>query len=153
MGDRREDYAEYLKSEEWALRRDLVMARAKNRCEGCGLRAASEVHHLTYEHVTQEFLFELVALCGDCHERAHAPAEQARPATWKPRLAGTPNVRVDRQRLAELAGIHRRKWMAMTDEERLEQTKRAQAAAPHWVPAVRKDRPHDDIPEAMGAEP
>ena len=31
----------------------------------------TQCHHLTYENVGEEFLFELVALCSDCHERLH----------------------------------------------------------------------------------
>lgn len=64
-------YAEYLSSPEWEHRRNLVFKRAKNVCEGCGERAPTEVHHLTYKHVTREFLFELVALCGQCHDAVH----------------------------------------------------------------------------------
>lgn len=64
-------YDVYLASPEWAAKRKKVMARAKGVCEGCGDRPPTEVHHLTYAHVSNEFLFELVALCHDCHERLH----------------------------------------------------------------------------------
>jgi 5-methylcytosine-specific restriction endonuclease McrA len=64
-------YAEYLESPEWAERRERVMRRAGWICEGCGARRATEVHHLTYEHVRKEFLWELRAVCRDCHERFH----------------------------------------------------------------------------------
>jgi hypothetical protein len=143
-------YADYLKSEEWALRRDLVMQRAGGLCEGCRLKTASEVHHLTYEHATQEFLFDLVALCGDCHDRLHGdPTTKPQTPTWKPRLAGpindSPAARADRQRLAELAAIHRRKWMAMTDQERLAQTERVLSSG-------EEPPPHDAVPEAMEME-
>ena len=56
-------YADYLKSQQWADKRDRVLRRANYHCEGCAQRPATDAHHLTYEHVTQEFLFELVALC------------------------------------------------------------------------------------------
>ena len=65
------DYDEYLRSDAWAKRRSLVLKRARNICEGCGEKPATEVHHLTYEHVSKEFLFELVALCEPCHDRLH----------------------------------------------------------------------------------
>jgi len=65
------DYDEYLKSNAWAKRRALVLKRAQSICEGCGEEPATEVHHLTYEHVSKEFLFELVALCEPCHDRLH----------------------------------------------------------------------------------
>lgn len=67
-----ERYGVYLKSPEWAERRRLVLARCKHVCEGCGKRPAVEVHHLTYEHVFDEFLFELLGLCKPCHDRVHA---------------------------------------------------------------------------------
>lgn len=57
----REEYGEYLQSEDWWERRNLVMERAAGRCEGCRKAEPVDVHHLTYEHVTHEFLFELVA--------------------------------------------------------------------------------------------
>jgi hypothetical protein len=46
-------YNRYLLTPEWKARR-------------------AQVHHLTYAHVGREFLFELVALCEECHERLHA---------------------------------------------------------------------------------
>lgn len=65
-------YDRYLASPEWGKRRRQVLARAKGSCEGCGEHPPTEVHHLTYEHVGHEFLFELVALCEACHQRIHA---------------------------------------------------------------------------------
>jgi hypothetical protein len=64
-------YNEYLKSPTWAERRGRVLQRAKGICEGCSDRPAVQVHHLTYKHVFEEFLFELVAVCDDCHKRLH----------------------------------------------------------------------------------
>ena len=65
-------YTAYLASPEWAKKRRLVLERAANLCEGCRDHAATEVHHLTYENMGSEFLFELVALCDTCHETIHA---------------------------------------------------------------------------------
>src|SRR5690625_3470247 len=65
-------YDQYLRSDDWRQRRELVLKRAGGVCEGCGTMPAAHVHHLTYEHVGNEFLFELVALCLGCHERIHA---------------------------------------------------------------------------------
>lgn len=61
----------YLKTPEWKARRAAVMRRANGTCEGCGGQAATQVHHLTYDHWREEFLWELVAICDDCHERIH----------------------------------------------------------------------------------
>lgn len=66
-----DEYAVYLASGEWAEKRRKVFARAKGICEGCGDAPATQVHHLTYAHMGNEFLWELVAICNDCHEREH----------------------------------------------------------------------------------
>lgn len=68
---RRQFYVQHLQSPKWRSIRSRVMQRAGGQCEGCGQSAAREVHHLTYDHLGDELLFELVALCGLCHERAH----------------------------------------------------------------------------------
>ena len=65
----------YMASPAWRERRRLVMERAQGLCEGCRQADATEVHHLTYEHLRNEFLFELVALCHDCHSRYHAKGD------------------------------------------------------------------------------
>lgn len=65
------DYSVYLQSDEWRQKRQLVFSRCDNMCEGCGTRYAAEVHHLTYAHYKNEFLFELVGLCKECHHRIH----------------------------------------------------------------------------------
>lgn len=65
-------YRKYMESGEWQNRRAKVLKRCAGICEGCGDRAATEVHHLSYAHFMEEFLFELVGLCHECHERWHA---------------------------------------------------------------------------------
>jgi hypothetical protein len=65
-------YNAYLLTPEWQARRMLVYKRAGDVCEGCRERRATEIHHLTYRHVTNEFCWELVAICDACHTRVHA---------------------------------------------------------------------------------
>lgn len=65
-------YDNYLQSPEWKTRRDLVLRRANGVCEGCGRRDARHVHHLHYDRVGNEMLFDLVAVCVDCHDQIHA---------------------------------------------------------------------------------
>lgn len=68
---KRVEYDDYLRSPEWKRKASLIMQRANHRCEGCLSRPATQVHHLTYAHMHNEFAFELVALCAPCHQRIH----------------------------------------------------------------------------------
>jgi len=68
-------YSAYLKTPEWAKRRQLVFQRARGLCEGCRSAAPVHVHHLSYERAGDELLYELVALCTACHQRAHPEKE------------------------------------------------------------------------------
>lgn len=71
----REGYHSYLDTPEWREKRKLVMERAGGLCEGCRKEKAEVVHHTTYEHAGDEFLFELLALCRVCHTRIHEKEE------------------------------------------------------------------------------
>jgi hypothetical protein len=64
-------YPEYLQSDAWKQLRAKVLKRASQVCEGCGTAEAVQAHHLRYAHIGHEFLWELVAVCLDCHERVH----------------------------------------------------------------------------------
>lgn len=70
-------YRAYMSSAEWRAKREKVMKRCEGICEGCGESPATEVHHLSYRHFMQEFLFELVGLCHECHERWHEDDHEA----------------------------------------------------------------------------
>lgn len=70
------NYYQYLASKEWWARRELVMKRAGGICEGCGTARAVDVHHMTYQHLGAEFLWELRAVCRACHARFHGKDEQ-----------------------------------------------------------------------------
>ena len=62
-------YNKYLNSEKWKSKRALVLERDKNICQACLKNKANEVHHLTYRHVMNEPLFDLVSICKPCHEK------------------------------------------------------------------------------------
>jgi hypothetical protein len=64
-------YNEYLGTSAWRDRRELVLRRANGICEGCLEAKATQVHHTTYAHVGNEFLWELRAICDECHDRFH----------------------------------------------------------------------------------
>jgi hypothetical protein len=77
------EYDAYLKTDAWRRRRDLVLKRCGGVCEGCGEAPATEVHHASYEHVFEEFLFELLGLCHACHVRLHAAPAETADAEWE----------------------------------------------------------------------
>lgn len=64
-------YEAYRRSPQWQELRRLVFQRAGGLCEGCGKQQAAQVHHLSYEHMGCEFLWELRAVCRSCHRRVH----------------------------------------------------------------------------------
>lgn len=68
---RKREYAAYLMTPAWRARRDKVLKRAGGMCEGCGDRPAVQVHHLTYRRIFREMLFDLRAVCRECHEQIH----------------------------------------------------------------------------------
>lgn len=68
---RTERYREYLKSDQWLHRRDLVLERDQYKCQACLCNKATQVHHLTYNHVYEEFMYELTSVCESCHRRIH----------------------------------------------------------------------------------
>lgn len=63
-------YAEYLQTDWWKKIRQQALDRDKNMCQICNANAEC-VHHLTYAHRCEEYLFELVSLCNKCHESYH----------------------------------------------------------------------------------
>lgn len=71
-------YSDYLRSGTWARRRQAVIKRAGGVCEACGSEKAEQVHHLTYQNVGREPLFELVAVCRACHEQIERSKDEAR---------------------------------------------------------------------------
>ncbi len=64
-------YQAHLLSEKWRRLRVKVFARSKGMCEGCADRHAEQVHHLTYDRMGNEMLFDLAAVCRHCHEEIH----------------------------------------------------------------------------------
>lgn len=65
------NYHAHLKTSEWKVRRDKVLERDNFVCMGCMKNKATEVHHLTYDHVFNEPLFDLVSICEECHKNVH----------------------------------------------------------------------------------
>jgi hypothetical protein len=60
------DYYDYINSDQWKEKRLQALERDKYSCQICKGNA-TEVHHLTYAHFKNEYLFELISLCNKCH--------------------------------------------------------------------------------------
>jgi transcription elongation factor Elf1 len=67
-GSWNETYQAHIRSAEWREKANLVLKRCNWTCEGCGKNRATQVHHLSYKNLGNEFLFELVGLCAGCHD-------------------------------------------------------------------------------------
>jgi 5-methylcytosine-specific restriction endonuclease McrA len=69
--NRRATYEWYRISPSWHERRKWILKRANGICEKCRRRPATEVHHLTYKRVFNEYPADLMALCRPCHAEIH----------------------------------------------------------------------------------
>jgi 5-methylcytosine-specific restriction endonuclease McrA len=70
---RRWYWAEYLHSPWWQRRRRQALEDAGGQCQRCGLRPATQVHHLYYLRLFGERQEDLQAVCGPCHGDIHTP--------------------------------------------------------------------------------
>jgi 5-methylcytosine-specific restriction endonuclease McrA len=86
------EYQIYMQSPQWARIRAAVFQRDRKICQGCLRNTATEVHHLTYANVYAEFMFELVALCSDCHGRLHGVEPLKRKVQPSRLLAGLQKI-------------------------------------------------------------
>jgi hypothetical protein len=64
----KEKYHVYLASREWALKKEAVKDRSGGICERCMNNKSEAVHHLSYQHIYDEPLEDLLDVCGACHE-------------------------------------------------------------------------------------
>lgn len=63
-------YRDYIASDAWRRRADLRLHKDEYICQaglpGC-MTAATQVHHVTYNHLGCEPIWDLESVCGDCH--------------------------------------------------------------------------------------
>jgi len=64
-------YRDYLRSDEWAHKRQEVFKRAGHRCQVCNSSYELTVHHRTYVDFGQEDVNDLICLCWSCHKLFH----------------------------------------------------------------------------------
>ena len=64
-------YQEYLASDWWPYISELARKRDGHRCRKCASKRSLNVHHLTYERLGDEKVFDLITLCRQCHKLLH----------------------------------------------------------------------------------
>jgi hypothetical protein len=68
---RKQQYKEYLSSQEWRDQRELALARTSGFCQFCG-DVATQVHHVRYpKQFGSEHPHSLVPVCQRCHDGSH----------------------------------------------------------------------------------
>jgi hypothetical protein len=83
-------YSEYLLSDHWRSKRKDILTRDQSTCQICGTQAR-DVHHLSYVHRGDEYDFELVSLCADCHKKYHL-REETKPTVLQEILENAPDI-------------------------------------------------------------
>lgn len=66
-------YLWYLKSPQWAAKREAYFLKNGKRCQACfTIYGPIQLHHMTYEHLGREPFADLVALCAKCHREVES---------------------------------------------------------------------------------
>lgn len=63
------EYYQYLKSDKWGVKRNLILELDNYECKICSCTDLLDVHHLTYDNIGNESECDLVTLCRNCHSR------------------------------------------------------------------------------------
>jgi hypothetical protein len=64
-------YLDYIQSDEWRMRKAIIIEERGYACEECGCTDEHlQLHHLTYDRLGAELDEDLQLLCHDCHEIA-----------------------------------------------------------------------------------
>lgn len=64
-------YHEYLNSPEWKEKRKLALERDNFICQHCKNATAEDVHHISYDKIYNEPLYDLLSVCRTCHHEIH----------------------------------------------------------------------------------
>ena len=83
----KERYNEYLKSEEWADKRQQKAKEQHFTCEICGkvILKGFHIHHKTYIRFGCELMKDLQFLCEECHTNLHCHLKVARQKKKHPK--------------------------------------------------------------------
>ena len=71
-------YCDYLRTLYWSIIRSYVFFSRGKKCEKCNESRKLEVHHLSYDHLGEEYKYlnELIILCTACHKLNHIKNEE-----------------------------------------------------------------------------
>jgi hypothetical protein len=61
----------YMQSKEWKALKLSRLKIAQHQCEHCGSVYSLQLHHITYERITQEEINDVAILCNICHQKIH----------------------------------------------------------------------------------
>ncbi len=70
----KDNYLEYLTTQEWRTKADASKARDDYTCKRCGSKKYLQTHHITYKRLYNERDEDLTTLCNDCHKYVHLVA-------------------------------------------------------------------------------
>ena len=65
------NYNEYLLSNWWLNKFEVVFKFHERKCQICGSKNRIVIHHKTYEHLGNEPMKDLMILCQTCHIKEH----------------------------------------------------------------------------------
>lgn len=93
MRNHSKEYDGYMKSEEWAAKRDERLRLDDRHCVMCGRadgitrkgKPVLQVHHVSYKNLGHEPMEDLVSLCAGCHRKIHRYYKRFR--TWEDKAA------------------------------------------------------------------
>jgi len=61
-------YNNFLLSEFWEKKREIILQEKGRRCETCGSKSNLQVHHLNYLNLGNESKDDVMVLCKKCHK-------------------------------------------------------------------------------------
>lgn len=67
----KQQYYNYLRSQQWMDKRKLALDFYGNNCGLCGSKFNLQVHHRNYKNIFKERMEDLMLLCESCHHRFH----------------------------------------------------------------------------------
>lgn len=94
------NYDDYIKSKHWQDKKQEYFRFHDRQCIECGSIKAIHLHHMTYEHIGNERLSELIPLCEMCHKATHS-ADKIVKAELKPKVK--PNRKPKKQHKVKCA--------------------------------------------------